>query len=130
MEQRFALPALAALALTALFGSSVTPAVADVPKPGTLLTVAGTGAAGFSGDGGPATSALLRSPRGVAIDAAGNLYIADADNNRIRKVGPDGVITTVAGTGQAGYSGDNGPAMQARLNQPGRLALDTAGNLF
>src|SRR5436309_2319368 len=130
MEQHFAFPVLAALALTGLFGSPTTPAVADLSKPGTLLTVAGTGKPGFSGDGGPATSALLHSPRSVAVDTAGNLYIVDSDNNRIRKVGTDGVITTIAGTGHAGYSGDNGPATQARLDQPGRLALDAAGNLF
>jgi sugar lactone lactonase YvrE len=95
---------------------------------GVITTVAGTGASGFSGDNGPATSAALSNPGGVAVDAAGNLYIADYFNNRIRKVS-NGVITTVAGDGQAAYSGDNGPATSAGLNS-GAIAVDGTGNLY
>jgi sugar lactone lactonase YvrE len=95
-----------------------------------LTTVAGTGVAGYSGDGGPATAAELNQPAGVAIDAAGNLYIADSLNARIRKVGLNGIITTIAGTGTAGYSGEGGPAASAALSFPDRLYFDPQGNLF
>ena len=102
---------------------------------GTITTVAGTGTGGYNGDGGPAVSAQLFSPRGVAVDDAGNLYIADSDNNRIRRVDPSGTITTIAGSGQTGryaggYSGDGGLAVSARLNRPRGIAVDSAGNLF
>src|SRR5437660_9695475 len=97
---------------------------------GTITTVAGTGVAGYSGDAGPATVATLHLPDGVAVDGAGDLFIADSTNNRIRKVSPTGVITTIAGTGTAGYSGDGGAATLAKLNFPTDLALDGAGNLF
>jgi hypothetical protein len=90
----------------------------------------GTGVAGYSGDAGPATVATLNLPDGVAVDGAGDLFIADSTNNRIRKVSPTGVITTIAGTGTAGYSGDGGAATLAKLNFPTDLALDGAGNLF
>ena len=98
----------------------------------TINTVAGNVPAGHSlygGDNGPATSAQLASPLGVAVDSAGNLYIADTDNHRIRKVS-NGVITTVAGNGTAGFSGDNGPATSAQLNYPAGVAVDSAGNLY
>src|SRR5262249_19006258 len=100
---------------------------------GTITTYAGsTPGAGsnFGGDGGPATSALLNAPFGVAMDQSGTLFIADRDNQRIRKVTPDGVITTVAGNGTAGFNGDGGPAISAQLNSPWAVAVDTAGNLF
>src|SRR5437016_838503 len=99
---------------------------------GIISTVAGstTGGFGFSGDGGPATSALLKSPGGVVVDNAGNVYIADTNNQRIRKVDSAGMITTVAGTGTLGFSGDDGPATSAMLNTPGRVAVDAAGNLY
>ena len=77
-----------------------------------------------------ATNAQLDAPTGVAVDAAGNLYIADQDNNRIRKVSPDGTITTVAGNGSAGFSGDGGPATDASLNRPLALAVDATGGLL
>src|SRR5437879_6144918 len=98
---------------------------------GIITTVAGTGAMGFSGDGGPAPSAQLNSPIGVAIDAAGNLFIADASNHRIRRVAAgSGIITTVAGTGAMGFSGDDGLATSAQLNSPIGVAVDAAGDLF
>ena len=96
----------------------------------TFSTVAGTGEAAFGGDGGPATSALLRFPQGVAVDASGNLYIGDTGNERVRKVAPDGTISTVAGTGTRGFNGDGGPATDALLNFPTGLDVDTSGNLF
>jgi RHS repeat-associated protein len=98
---------------------------------GIITTVAGTGEAGYQGDGGPATVAELAYPAGVAVDGSGNIYIADSDNNAIRKVTVStGLITTVAGNGSAGYSGDGGLAINATLNYPGALALDSAGNLY
>jgi uncharacterized protein (TIGR03437 family) len=95
---------------------------------GTIVTIAGAGAGGFGGDGGAATSALLSGPQGVVVDAAGNVYIADTGNHRVRKVSPQGVITTVAGANPAG--GDNGPATSARFFQPSGVALDASGNLY
>jgi uncharacterized protein (TIGR03437 family) len=96
---------------------------------GVITTVAGSGGPGFSGDNGPATNAQLYFPDGVAVDSAGNLYIADSANNRIRKVS-NGMITTVAGNGTLGFSGDNGPATSAELNFPSGIAVDSAGNLY
>jgi trimeric autotransporter adhesin len=96
---------------------------------GVITTVAGNGTSGFSGDNGPATSAQLGNPYGVAVDAAGNLYIADPPTQRIRKVS-NGLITTVAGNGTAGFSGDNGAAASAQLNGPYGVAVDPAGNLY
>lgn len=104
--------------------------VRKVTSNGAIRTVAGNGDPGFSGDDGPGTSAQLSHPTGVAIDAAGNLFIVDHDNNRIRKVTPDGVISTVVGIGTAGFSGDGGPAISAQLNYPMGITADAAGNLF
>ena len=95
-----------------------------------ITTVAGTGVPRFSGDGGPATAAGLTIPYGVAVDGAGNLFIADSNNNRIRKVDGAGIITTVAGTGEERFSGDGGPATAAGLDWPWGVAVDGAGNLF
>ncbi len=92
---------------------------------GVLTVVVGDGTTGFAGDNGPATSAQLADPQCVAVDATGNLYIADTGNYRVRKVS-NGVITTVAGTGVQGFSGDNGPATSARLLYPTGLAIDSA----
>ncbi len=109
---------------------------ANAASPGVITTVAGNGyvgqngLGGYSGDGGPATSAELNNPVGIAVDTAGNLYIADAGNNRIRKVDITGIITTVAGNGTQGYSGDGGPATNAGLSGSSGVAVDTAGNLF
>lgn len=97
---------------------------------GIFSTVAGTGIFGFSGDGGPATQAQLKNPYNIAIDAAGNLFIADSYDNRIRKVATNGIITTIAGNGNSGFSGDGGPAISAELNGPNALAVDNAGNIF
>ncbi|MBX3014394.1 MAG: hypothetical protein KF832_22925 [Caldilineaceae bacterium] len=95
-----------------------------------ISTIAGNGTADFSGDGGPATSATLNNPAGVAIDSTGNLYIVDAWNNRIRKVDANGIISTIAGNGTADFSGDGGPATSATLNNPTGVAVDSAGNLY
>ena len=98
---------------------------------GIITTVAGNGTVGYSGDGGPATSAALHYPGGVAIDSAGNLYITDQRNDRIRKVSAStGIITTVAGNGTQGYSGDGGPATSAKLYYPGTIAFDSADNFY
>jgi sugar lactone lactonase YvrE len=98
---------------------------------GIITTVAGNGIAGFSGDGGPATSTELNFPDGVGLDASDNVYIGDALNNRVRKLDvTTGIITTVAGTGVAGFSGDGGLGTNAELNFPSRPALDAAGNLY
>ncbi len=97
---------------------------------GIVTTVAGTGTLGFSGDGGAATSAQLGGPYNVAVDGSGNLFIPDPVNYRIRRVSPDGIITTVAGTGTPGFSGDGGTATSAQLAGPSRVAVDGSGNLF
>ncbi len=104
--------------------------VRKVAANGTITTVAGNGGAGYSGDGGPATGAQLNSPEGVTVDAAGNLYIADTWNNRVRKVTANGTITTVAGTGTYGYSGDGSPATNAHIRRPRGVAADSAGNFY
>src|SRR5439155_9661794 len=100
-----------------------------VTAEGTLSPDAGSGGCAFSGDGGPATAAQLR-PGGVALDPAGNLYIADFGNGRVRKVTPGGTISTYAGTGTPGFAGDGGPATAAQLSFPQGVALDSAGNLY
>jgi trimeric autotransporter adhesin len=98
---------------------------------GIITTVAGTGHSGYSGDGGSATSAKLYSPFGIAVDGAGNLYIADTYNQRIRKVfAGTGVITTIAGNGASSYGGDGGLAPSAELNYPQAIAVDSVGNLY
>jgi sugar lactone lactonase YvrE len=101
---------------------------------GMISTIAGTGTDGFShgysGDGGPATSAQLYLPRGVAVDSSGNIYIADNGNHRIRKVDSSGVITTIIGTGIGGYNGDNISATSAQLKFPNGVAVDSNGNIY
>ena len=106
--------------------------IRKVDPAGVISTVAGTRGFGSGGDGGPAVDARLRNPSGVAVDGAGNLFIADMDNHRIRKVDSAGVISTVAGTGEffGGFGGDGGPAIQADLDRPSGVAVDGAGNLF
>ncbi|MDP9275998.1 MAG: hypothetical protein M3O99_10455 [Chloroflexota bacterium] len=108
-------------------GSSV---IREVRADRILATVAGTGARGFSGEGGIATSAQLFAPVAVAISPDGSLYIADTNNNRVRKIDHGGNIVTVAGDGTAGYAGDGGPAGRAALKEPSGLAFDSAGNLY
>ena len=99
--------------------------------PGIITTVVGDGTYGFSGDGGPATSAQLDSPYGIAVDSADNIYIADENNHRIRRVDANtGVITTVAGNGSSGFSGDGGAATSASLYYPRGVALDSNDNLY
>ena len=98
---------------------------------GIITTFAGTGTAGYSGDNGPATSAALYHPLQVTLDATGNVYIADNNNNCIRKVTVStGIITTYAGTGTASYSGDGGAATSAALKGPYGVAVDVSGTTF
>ena len=104
--------------------------VRKVNSAGMISTVAGNGTPGYSGDGGAATTAELDYPAGVAVDAAGNLFIADTGNNVVREAGATGTITTVAGSGTCGYGGDGGPATAARMNGPEGIAIDQAGRLF
>ena len=104
--------------------------IRKIDSDGTISTVAGTGEEGRRGDGGPAIEARLQRPRGVALDGAGNIYIADADNHLVRRVDPSGTITTFAGTGDAGYAGDGGLATDAQLHEPRAVAIDPAGNVF
>jgi sugar lactone lactonase YvrE len=137
MKQKFVVSAAAvafALLLSALLARAAEQPAQPYP-PGTLLTVAGNGTAGFSGDGGPATQAAFDNPFDVLPDTAGNLFIADSYNHRVRMVSPTGTITTVAGSGPAGgnkggFSGDGGPAVKARLNLPTGVTWDRAGNLL
>jgi len=95
-----------------------------------ISTIAGNGAAGSTGDGGAALSAELSAPWGVAVDAVGNKYIADYSNNKIRKVSPAGIITTIAGTGAGGFYGDGSAATLAQLNHPYDVAVDASGNVY
>lgn len=104
--------------------------VRKVDTAGIISTVAGNGAPGFSGDGGPATSAQLFYPAGIALDRAGNLYIADSSNNRVRKVNTAGIITTVAGNGNVVYSGDGVQATATAVDRPEGITVDSAGNLY
>jgi hypothetical protein len=105
-------------------------AVRRINTDGTITTVAGTGTSGNTGDGGPATAARLNTPVRLAFDAAGNLYIADSGNNKIRKVTPAGIISTVAGTGTAGNTGDGGQATAARLRTPYDVAFGPDGSMY
>ncbi len=103
--------------------------IRKITPAGVITSVAGSGTAGFGGDGGPAAAAFLDTPTAVAVDANNNLFIADSHNHRIRLVS-NGAITTVAGTGTSGFSGDGGPAASAQLALPTGIALDSSGNLY
>jgi sugar lactone lactonase YvrE len=104
--------------------------VRKISAAGLISTLAGNGMAGYSGDGGSAAAAELNNPNGVAVDNAGNVYIADQGNSRIRKVTPAGIISTIAGTGANGYNGDNMAATAAQLYNPYAVAVDRAGNIY
>ena len=104
--------------------------IREVMSNGRITTFAGTGTPGNGGDGGPAAQAQLYMPQGLAVDSAGNVYIADTLNNRVRRVNADGTITTVAGTGEAGYTGDGKPGREAKLNLPTGLAIGFSDTLF
>jgi hypothetical protein len=108
----------------------VLPAPAALAAGSTIETAAGTGVAGYAGDGGQAVDAQLISPAGVAVDGFGNVYLADDGANVVRRISPTGVISTVAGNGTAGYSGDNGLPTAAKLNGPTDVVLDAADNLY
>src|SRR5947199_9014589 len=98
--------------------------------PPSISTFAGTGQKGFAGDGGLTAAAQLRGPYGITRGPDGALYICDCDNQLVRRAAPDGTISTVAGNGKRGYSGDGGPATQAELNEPYEVRFDKAGNMF
>ncbi len=104
--------------------------IRKITPDGIITTIAGNGTAGYSGDGGPALQASLNFPAGLALDGENNLFIADRNNHRIRKVTPDGVITTVAGTGIAGFEGDNVPALQAPLHHPSDVEVAPNGDIY
>lgn len=112
------------------FASQKLHTIFKVSTGGIITRVAGTGVPDFAGDGGPAVAARLNQPQGLAIDASGNLFIADTNNQRVRKIGTDGAISTVAGTGGCCDSGDNGPATSAQLGCPASVAVDASGTLF
>jgi sugar lactone lactonase YvrE len=112
------------------FSSMLQNRIYKVAADGSLSLAAGVGSSGFSGDGGPATAAQLKIPSGIAVDSTGNLYIVDTRNQRIRKVTSAGIITTVAGNGTQGFSGDRGPATAAQLKNPYGVAVDSEGSLY
>ena len=105
------------------------PHILKIGADGSTTVIAGNGPDGFSGDDGPATLAVLNTPQGVAVDGAGNIYVADYGNHRMRKIDTSGNINTIAGNGKAQFSGDNGPAMSAGMD-PFDLALDSAGDIL
>jgi sugar lactone lactonase YvrE len=104
--------------------------VRKIGPDGIITTLAGNGDTDFGGDGGPATKASLYWPLNTAVDSAGNVYIADDNHNRVRKVSPDGIITTVIGDGEPASTGDGGPAIKARVNDPQGVVVDASGNLY
>ena len=112
------------------FTDKVNNVIREVSASGIISTVAGNHTSGYSGDGGAAISASLHTPAGIAIDAAGNICFADQGNNRVRKINTSGIITTISGTGTAGYSGDRGLACNATMRSPSSLCIDAIGNLL
>jgi sugar lactone lactonase YvrE len=115
---------------TIFFSDSGSSKVRKIDTAGNIATVGGSGEFADSGDGGPAIAAGIRSPGGLALSPKGELYIAEAGTSRIRKIDPAGIITTVAGTGEPGFSGDGGPANQAMIKSPQRMVFDHEGNLY
>lgn len=127
MRRLTAVPVL--MLIAASIPATVSPAAAA--NSGLIVTIAGNGTAGYGGDGGPATAASFYNPVDVVVDSSGNVFVVDATNNRVRKLSAaTGIITTVAGNGVDGFSGDGGPATSASLSYPSALALDSAGDLF
>lgn len=122
--------ALVAITVTTLLLSAPATAVADVSPESPIVTIAGNGTRAFGGDGGPATRALINEPRDTAIGPDGSIYVADTFNHRIRRIAPDGIITTVAGDGTTAYDGDNQPATQASLYWPHDVTVDATGVLY
>ena len=104
--------------------------IRKVTAGGTVTTLAGTGIAGFTGEGGPATDARINNPNGIFVDTSGNVYFSDLGNQRVRRITTDGRIETVVGDGTPGFSGDGGPATDASISNPAGLFLDAAGNLY
>src|SRR5271154_4987460 len=119
----------ATLALS-LAASANAQGVLTVTPSRSVATAAGTGSLGYTGDNGAATAATLADPSTVAYDANGNLYLADAQNHAVREVSKTGTITTIAGTGIEGFSGDGGAATSAQLDTPTAVAVDKNGNIF
>src|SRR3979490_3236979 len=120
-------------AMVLLFALSVSmhaQGILTVTPGRTANTTAGTGAIAYPGDTGPASAATLANPSAVAYDAIGNLYLADANNHVVREISTLGVITTIAGTGIEGYSGDNAAATAAQLDTPTGVAVDTSANIY
>lgn len=115
---------------TVYFTDTKNHRVRKITPAGIITTIAGNGQAGFSGDGGSALNASLNQPEGIAVDARGNIFIADFNNHAVRKVSPDGTLTTVAGNGTAGFSSDGGLAIKASLNITPAVAADSSGNLY
>ena len=122
--------ALCAAVLSVALGAAAQAPIISLSPGDTINTVAGTGVEGFSGDGGAAISAALANPFSMAADAAGNVYVADRDNHRVRRIDTTGNITTVAGNGEQGFFGDGGLATSASLNTPTAVAVDTNGNVY
>jgi uncharacterized protein (TIGR03437 family) len=112
------------------FTEAYTNYVRKVSASGTITNIAGTGSGGSAGDNGPAVLAQVNGPRSVATDPAGNIYFVEDGSSRLRKISPSGIITTIAGTGTPGFSGDEGPAASAQLNHPANLVIDGAGNIY
>ena len=109
---------------------ATSPIIRKITPQGVISTIAGNLITGYAGDGGPALNAEFSGPAGLALDSLGNLLIRDAGNCRIRKIGPNGIITTIAGNGTCGYSGDGGPATAAQIGSGASIALDTAGAIY
>ncbi|MFE9898609.1 hypothetical protein ACFYPT_40415, partial [Streptomyces sp. NPDC005529] len=115
---------------TVYIADTMSSRVRRIGADGIITTLAGTGQNGFSGDGGPARQATLSSPEGVSVGPDGTVYIADTFNQRVRRIGADGIITTLAGTGQPAFGGDGGPAHQALLGYPTSVAVASDGTVY